>query len=94
MILTIKDHYFCLLCYKSPIESSLYLSSSLADLTDPHFALFVKNQHLLQLSVYEHYKKFMRAAHCMEEQAGLNVIGYHICEVTDDRSRLLIAKES
>ncbi len=93
MILTIKEHYFRPMYYKSPIENSFYLGRSLADLTDRHYALFANNQHPLQLSVYEEYNKFLRAAHSKEDQASLKAIDQRMQEVMDDRSRLLNSKE-
>ena len=89
MILTIKEHYFRPMYYRSPIENSFYLGRSLADLTDRHYSLFANNQHLLQLSVYEEYNKFLRAAHSKDNQAALQSIGDRMGEVMDDRSRLL-----
>jgi hypothetical protein len=93
MILTIKEHYFRPMYYRSPIENSFYLGRSLADLTDRHYSLFANNQHPLQLSVYEEYNKFLRAAHSKDNQAALQSIGDRMGEVMDDRSRLLNTKE-
>ena len=93
MVLTIKEHYFRPMYYRSPIENSFYLGRSLADLTDRHYALFANNQHPLQLHVYEEYNKFLRAAHNKQEQEGLKAIGDRMGEVMEDRSRLLNTKE-
>ena len=89
----ILEHYFRPMYYRSPIENSFYLGRSLADLTDRHYSLFANNQHPLQLSVYEEYNKFLRAAHSKENQEGLKAIGDRMGEVMDDRSRLLNTKE-
>ena len=93
MILTIKEHYFRPMYYRSPIENSFYLGRSLADLTDRHYSLFANNQHPLQLSVYEEYNKFLRSAHSKDNQEGLKAVGDRMGEVMDDRSRLLNTKE-
>ena len=93
MILTIKEHYFRPMYYRSPIENSFYLGRSLADLTDRHYSLFANNQHPLQLSVYEEYNKFLRSAHSKDTQEGLKAVGDRMGEVMDDRSRLLNTKE-
>ena len=93
MILTIKEHYFRPMYYRSPIENSFYLGRSLADLTDRHYSLFANNQHPLQLSVYEEHNKFLRAAHSKDNQAALQSIGDRMGDVMDDRSRLLNTKE-
>ncbi len=93
MILTIKEHYFRPMYYRSPIENSFYLGRSLADLTDRHYSLFANNQHPLQLSVYEEYNRFLRTAHNKDNQEGLKAIGDRMGEVMDDRSRLLNTKE-
>lgn len=93
MILTIKEHYFRPMYYRSPIENSFYLGRSLADLTDRHYALFANNQHPLQLSVYEEYNKFLRTAHNKDEQENLKYINDRMGQVMDDRSRLLNTKE-
>ena len=93
MILTIKEHYFRPMYYRSPIENSFYLGRSLADLTDRHYALFANNQHPLQLYVYEEYNKFLRLAHNKDEQANLNYINDRMGEVMEDRSKLLNTKE-
>ena len=89
MILTIKEHYFRPMYYRSPIENSFYLGRSLADLTDRHYALFANNQHPLQLNVYEEYNKFLRAAHSKQHQEGLKSIGDRMQTVMDDRSSIL-----
>jgi hypothetical protein len=93
MILTIKEHYFRPMYYRSPIENSFYLGRSLADLTDRHYALFANNQHPLQLYVYEEYNKFLRTAHNKDEQENLKYINDRMGQVMDDRSRLLNTKE-
>ncbi len=93
MILTIKEHYFRPMYYRSPIENSFYLGRSLADLTDRHYSLFANNQHPLQLYVYEEYNKFLRSAHSKDEQASLKQLGSRIEEVMEDRSRLLNQQE-
>ena len=93
MILTIKEHYFRPMYYRSPIENSFYLGRSLADLTDRHYALFANNQHPLQLYVYEEYNKFLRLAHNKDEQENLKYINDRMGQVMDDRSRLLNTKE-
>ncbi len=93
MILTIKEHYFRPMYYRSPIENSFYLGRSLADLTDRHYSLFANNQHPLQLSVYEEYNKFLRSMHNKESQANLQSINTRMGEVMDDRSALLNTKE-
>ena len=93
MILTIKEHYFRPMYYRSTIENSFYLGRSLADLTDRHYSLFANNQHPLQLSVYEEYNKFLRSAHSKDNQEGLKAVGDRMGEVMDDRSRLLNTKE-
>jgi succinate dehydrogenase/fumarate reductase flavoprotein subunit len=93
MILTIKEHYFRPMYYRSPIENSFYLGRSLADLTDRHYALFANNQHPLQLYVYEEYNKFLRTAHNKDEQENLKYVNDRMGQVMDDRSRLLNTKE-
>ena len=93
MILTIKEHYFRPMYYKSPIENSFYLGRSLADLSDRHYSLFANNQHPLQLSVYEEYNKFLRSMHNKDELANLQAVNTRMGEVMDDRSRLLNTKE-
>ena len=93
MILTIKEHYFRPMYYRSPIENSFYLGRSLADLTDRHYALFANNQHPLQLYVYEEYNKFLRTAHNKDEQESLKYINDRMGQVMDDRSRLLNTNE-
>lgn len=93
MILTIKEHYFRPMYYKSPIENSFYLGRSLADLTDRHYSLFANNQHPLQLSVYEEYNRFLRTVHNKENQANVQSISDRMTEVMDDRSSLLNTKE-
>ena len=93
MILTIKEHYFRPMYYRSPIENSFYLGRSLADLTDRHYALFANNQHPLQLNVYEEYNKFLRAAHSKQHQEGLKSIGDRMQTVMDDRSSILNTQE-
>ena len=93
MILTIKEHYFRPMYYRSPIENSFYLGRSLADLTDRHYALFANNQHPLQLYVYEEYNKFLRTVHNKDEQENLKYINDRMGQVMDDRTRLLNNKE-
>jgi len=93
MVLTLKEHYFRPMYYRSPIENSFYLGRSLADLTDRHYALFANNQHPLQLYVYEEYNKFLRAAHSKQEQENLKAVGDRMKQVMDDRSLLLNTKE-
>jgi hypothetical protein len=93
MILTIKEHYFRPMYYRSPIENSFYLGRSLADLTDRHYALFANNQHPLQLYVYEEYNRFLRMAHNKDEQENLKHINERMGQVMDDRSRLLNTKD-
>ena len=93
MILTIKEHYFRPMYYRSPIENSFYLGRSLADLTDRHYALFANNQHPLQLYVYEEYNKFLRTAHNKDEQENLKYINDRMGQVMEDRSRLLNTNE-
>jgi hypothetical protein len=93
MILTIKEHYFRPMYYRSPIENSFYLGRSLADMTDRHYALFANNQHPLQLYVYEEYNKFLRSAHNKQEQENLKFVGDRMQEVMDDRSKLLNTRE-
>ena len=93
MILTIKEHYFRPMYYRSPIENSFYLGRSLADLTDRHYALFANNQHPLQLNVYEEYNNFLRAAHSKQHQEGLKSIGDRMQTVMDDRSSILNTQE-
>jgi hypothetical protein len=93
MILTIKEHYFRPMYYRSPIENSFYLGRTLADLTDRHYSLFANNQHPLQLSVYEEYNRFLRDAHNKQEQASLKALGDRMEAVMEDRSKLLNEKE-
>ena len=62
-------------------------------MTDRHYGLFANNQHPLQLSVYEEYNKFLRAAHNKDNQQNLQSIGDRMQEVMDDRSRLLNKQE-
>jgi hypothetical protein len=93
MILTIKEHYFRPMYYRSPIENSFYLGRTLADLTDRHYSLFANNQHPLQLSVYEEYNRFLRDAHNKDEQASLKAFSERMEQVMDDRSKLLNEKE-
>ena len=93
MILTIREHYFRPMYYRSPIENSFYLGRSLADLSDRHYALFANNQHPLQLYVYEEYNKFLRTAHSKDEHENLKYINDRMTQVMDDRSRLLNTKE-
>ena len=93
MILTIKEHYFRPMYYRSPIENSFYLGRSLADLTDRHYSLFSNNQHPLQLYVYEEYNKFLRTAHNKDEQENLKYINDRMSQVMEDRSKIINTKE-
>ena len=93
MILTIKEHYFRPMYYRSPIENSFYLGRSLADLTDRHYSLFANNQHPLQLYVYEEYNKFLRTAHNKDEQENLKYINDRMGQVMEDRSKIINTKE-
>lgn len=103
MILTIKEHFFRPLYYRSPIENSFYIvrilspykyqGRAMADLTDRHYALFANNQHPLQLYAYEEYNKFLRTAHSKEEMGQMTAVGDRMGEVMDSRQALLNTKE-
>lgn len=93
MILTIKEHYFRPMYYRSPIENTFYLGRALADLTDRHYGLFANNQHPLQLFVYEEYNKFLRTAHNKQTHEEYKAIDDRMSQVMDDRSSLLKTKE-
>jgi hypothetical protein len=93
MILTIKEHYFRPMYYRSPIENSFYLGRTLADLTDRHYSLFANNQHPLQLSVYEEYNRFLRDAHDKQNHASYQAFNERMDTVMSDRSKLLNQKE-
>ncbi len=89
MILSIKEHYFRPMYYRSPIETGFYLGRTLADLTDKHHVLFANNQHPLQLHVYEEYNKFLRTAHDTAEQELAEDTRERMLEVAAERSSLL-----
>ena len=93
MILTIKEHYFRPMYYRSPIENSFYLGRTLADLTDRHYSLFANNQHPLQLSVYEEYNRFLRDAHDKQNQASYKAFNERMETVMEERSKLLNEQE-
>ena len=93
MILTIKEHYFRPMYYRSPIENTFYLGRCLADMTDRHYALFANNQHPIQLNCYEEYNKFLRAVHSKEYIDGLKAVGERFGEVLEDRTSILNHKE-
>jgi hypothetical protein len=93
MILTIKEHFFRPMYYRSPIENSFYLGRSLADLTDRHYALFANNQHPLQLHIYEEYNKFLRTVHNKDAMDNFKHINDRMGQVMQERSSLLNTKE-
>lgn len=65
----------------------------MADLTDRHYALFANNQHPLQLSVYEEYNRFLRAAHDKGNHEYLKNIEQRMNEIIDDKEKLINTKE-
>eukprot|EP00347_Sterkiella_histriomuscorum_P016094 403354516 len=93
MILTIKEHFFRPMYYRSPIENSFYIGRNLADLTDRHYALFANNSHPLQLQAYEEYNKFLRDMHNKEHRLEQAAIGDRITEVMQERQSLLNTNE-
>ena len=63
MIIHLKNWFTRPNDYEAPIENNWYLTRTMADILDRHYALFANNMHPMQLEAYESYNTFLRNAH-------------------------------
>ena len=92
-IVVLKNHFRRPFEYESPIETSFYISRTIADLWDMHYSLFAQNQHPLQLSIYEEHNKFVRGLHDEKEIEQFGRLRDRVDELKAERESNLASNE-